>query len=74
MTKMTPTLTQSGLLAVLLERQQCKAVRLARRRARFRQRRTAILRAQGRPFRVFHRASAPCLAETIPHSLEPSTR
>jgi hypothetical protein len=34
MSKSTPTLTQSGLLAVLLEHQRCKAMRLARRRAR----------------------------------------
>ena len=33
MTKSTPTLTQSGLLAVLLQRQRCKVIELARRRA-----------------------------------------
>jgi hypothetical protein len=32
--KATPTLTQSGLLAVLLEHQRYKAIQLARRRAR----------------------------------------
>jgi hypothetical protein len=34
MTKTTPTLTQSGLLAVLLQRQRYKVFQLARRRAR----------------------------------------
>ena len=33
MTKSTPTLTQSGLLAVLLQRQRYKVFQLARRRA-----------------------------------------
>ena len=33
MTKLTPTLTQSGLLAVLLQRQRYKVFQLARRRA-----------------------------------------
>jgi hypothetical protein len=33
MTKSTPTLTQSGLLAVLLQRQRYKVIQLARRRA-----------------------------------------
>ena len=33
MTKLTQTLTQSGLLAVLLERQRSKAIELAWRRA-----------------------------------------
>jgi hypothetical protein len=42
MSKSTPTLTQSGLLAVLLEHQRCKAMRLARRRARLRQMRVAF--------------------------------
>jgi len=42
MSKSTPTLTQSGLLAVLLELQHRKAIRVARRRARLRQTRTAF--------------------------------
>jgi hypothetical protein len=50
MTRTTPTLSQSGLLAVLLARQHYKAVQLARRRARFRQMRTAFLSAFRRPF------------------------
>ena len=33
MTKSNQTLTQSGLLAVLLRRQRCKVIQLARRRA-----------------------------------------
>jgi hypothetical protein len=33
MTKSTPTLTQSGLLAVLLQRQRYKIIQLASRRA-----------------------------------------
>ncbi len=33
MTKLTPTLTQNGLLAVLLQRQRYKVFQLARRRA-----------------------------------------
>jgi hypothetical protein len=33
MTKSTPTLTQSGLLAVLLQRQRCRVFQLARRSA-----------------------------------------
>jgi hypothetical protein len=32
--KLTPTLTQSGLLAVLLQRQRYKVIQLAQRRAR----------------------------------------
>jgi hypothetical protein len=38
------TLTQSGLLAVLLQRQRCKAVELARRRAQRKHARTAFRR------------------------------
>lgn len=45
MSKSTPTLTQSGLLAVLLELQTRKSIRLARRKARFRQMRAAFLSA-----------------------------
>jgi hypothetical protein len=42
MNNSTPTLTQSGLLAVLLERQHYKAMRAARRSARFRRVRNAF--------------------------------
>jgi len=37
MTKHTPTLAQSGLLAQLLQRQRCKVIELAQRRAHRRQ-------------------------------------
>ena len=42
MTKSTPTLTQSGLLAVLLQRQRYRVFQLARRRARREQARAAF--------------------------------
>jgi len=42
MTKLTPTLTQSGLLAVLLQRQQYRVILLARRRAHRKQVRAAF--------------------------------
>ncbi len=54
MSRTTPTLTQSGLLAVLLERQHRKAMQLARRRARVRQMRTAFLSAFSRRCSAFH--------------------
>jgi len=70
MSKSTPTLTQSGLLAVLLERQHYKFMQRARRRARFRRMRTASLKALGWRFRVIDQSSAPGLAETISQSLK----
>src|SRR4030095_2506799 len=39
---MAPTLTQSGLLAVLLQRQRCKVIQLARRRAHRKHMRAAV--------------------------------
>ena len=42
MTKSTPTLTQSGLLAVLLQRQRYRVFQLARRRAQREQAREAF--------------------------------
>ena len=42
MTKSTPTLTQSGLLAVLLQRQRYRVFQLARRRAQREQARAAF--------------------------------
>jgi hypothetical protein len=42
MTKLTPTLTQSGLLAVLLEHQRCKVIQLSRCRASREHRRAAF--------------------------------
>ena len=71
MTKSTPTLTQSGLLAVLLQRQRCKVFQLARRRAQ-RQQAPAVFRSTlnwllarahggiaGRPFRRGFEESVP---------------
>ena len=42
MRKLTPTLTQSGLLAVLLQRQRYKVIQLARRRAQSKRVRAAF--------------------------------
>jgi hypothetical protein len=42
MTRSTPTLTQSGLLAVLLQRQHYKFIQLAQRRAHRRHMRAAL--------------------------------
>ena len=42
MTRSTPTLSQSGLLAVLLQRQRYKVIQLARRRAQWAHARTAF--------------------------------
>ncbi len=42
MTKLTPTLTQSGMLAVLLKYQRYKVIQLARRRAHRKQVRAAL--------------------------------
>jgi hypothetical protein len=42
MRKLTPTLTQSGLLAVLLQRQRYKISQLARRRAQRKDMRAAL--------------------------------
>ena len=52
MTKLTPTLAQSGLLAVLLQRQRYKAFQLARRRVRCEQMRAAFWGILTWPFRV----------------------
>jgi hypothetical protein len=43
--KSTPTLTQSGMLAVLLQRQRHKVIELAERRAHCSQLRTALSNA-----------------------------
>jgi len=42
MRKLTPTLSQSGLLAVLLQRQRDKATQLARRRSQQKDMRAAL--------------------------------
>lgn len=52
MTKLTPTLTQSGLLAVLLQRQRYKVIELARRRAHRKQIQAAFGSALRWPFRL----------------------
>ena len=71
MTKSTPTLTQSGLLAVLLQRQRYKVFQLARRRAQRQRARAAFwstlnwlwrsltARIAGRPFRRGFEESVP---------------
>ena len=72
MTKSTLTLTQSGLLAVLLERQRSKAIQLARRRAERVHLRAAFWSTVTRLFRLLGtRAriddSAEPLVRTVPH-------
>ena len=54
MTKSTPTLslTQSGLLAVLLQRQRYRVFQLARRRAHRKQMRAALWSTLTWPFRA----------------------
>lgn len=52
MRKLTSTLTQSGLLAVLLQRQRYKAIQLAQRRAHRKHMRTALWNALTWPYRA----------------------
>jgi hypothetical protein len=52
MTKLTPTLTQSGLLAVLLQRQRYKMIQLAGRRAQRKHMRAAVWTTLTWPFRA----------------------
>jgi len=52
MTKSTPTLTQSGLLAVLLQRQRYAVIELARRHAHRQHLRTAFWKTLTWPFRA----------------------
>ena len=52
MRKLTATLTQSGLLAVLLKRQDFKVIQLARRRAYRKHMRAAIWNALTWPYRA----------------------
>jgi hypothetical protein len=52
MRKLTPTLTQSGLLAVLLQRQRYKIRQLACRRAQREHRRAALWSTLTRPWRA----------------------
>jgi len=52
MTKLTPTLTQSGLLAVLLQRQHDKVTQLAWRRARRNHTRAVLWNTLTWPYRA----------------------
>jgi hypothetical protein len=52
MTKSTPTLTQSGLLAVLLQYQRYKVIQFARRRVRRKHLRAALWSTLTWPFRA----------------------
>jgi hypothetical protein len=52
MRKLTPTLTQSGLLAVLLQRQRYKISQLARRHAQRKHMRAALWSTFTRPWRA----------------------
>jgi hypothetical protein len=52
MRKLTLTLTQSGLLAVLLQRQQYKVIQLARNRARRKHMRAALWSTLTWPWRA----------------------
>jgi len=52
MRKLTATLTQSGLLAVLLKRQDFKVIQLARRRAHRKHMRAALWNAFTWPYRA----------------------
>ena len=52
MRKLTPTLTQSGLLAVLLQRQRYKVIQLARRRTQRNHLRVAVWNTLTWPYRA----------------------
>jgi hypothetical protein len=52
MRKLTPTLTQSGLLAVLLQRQRYKVIQLAQRRAYRKDMRAALWNTLTWPYRA----------------------
>ena len=60
MTKSAPTLTQSGMLAVLLQYQRYKVFQLARRRARHKQMRAALWSTLTWPWRAL---TAPTLLD-----------
>jgi hypothetical protein len=68
MRKLTPTLTQSGLLAVLLQRQRYKVFQSARRRAQREQMRAALWSTLTWPWRA---VTAPKLVDD---SAEPIVR
>ena len=65
MTKSTQTLTQSGLLAVLLQRQRYKVIQLARRRAQGKRVRAAFWNTLTWPRRT---PAAPKLVEVPRHT------
>jgi hypothetical protein len=75
MRQLIPTLTQSGLLAVLLQRQRYKVVQLARRRAQRKHVRAALWNALTWPYRTLAAStlagdSAEPLVGTVPrHTL-----
>jgi hypothetical protein len=69
--KSTPTLTQSGLLAVLLQRQRHKMIELAERRAHRSQLRTAFSSALTW---VLARVRAPSLVDHSTEALEEHSR
>ncbi len=65
MRKLTPTLTQSGLLAVLLQRQRYKISQLAWRRAQRKHMRAALLNTSpGRGGRLRHPCPSPFAPRT----------
>ncbi len=71
MRKLTPTLTQSGLLAVLLQRQRYKVIQLAQRSADSKQQPGAFGGAITWPFRALTARTlvddfAKPLVETVP--------
>jgi hypothetical protein len=68
MRKLTPTLTQSGLLAVLLQRQRYKVIQLARRRTQRNHLRVAVWNTLTWPYRALT-APAP-----VSDSAEPIVR
>jgi hypothetical protein len=68
MTKTTPTLTQSGLLAILLQHQRYKVFQLARRHAQCKQMRAALWGTLTSPWRA---VTAPKLVDD---SAEPIVR
>ena len=66
MTKSTPTLTQSGLLAVLLQRQRYKVIQLARRRAQRKHVGAALWNTLTRALTTLVGDSAEPLVGTVP--------
>jgi len=72
MRQLIPTLTQSGLLAVLLQRQRHQVIQLARRRAQRRNMRAALWNTLTWPYRALTARtvvgdSAEPFVGTVPH-------